>query len=93
MRRRFTAQLSEPEDVDRLTTLTAPERGQPKTLWHLVDRCASETFPISFIDELIATGWPDQIAPTAKVASQMSASRDVFSEEGEKDEPSEIWPR
>ena len=45
------------------------------------------------IGELIATGWPDRIAPTAQAALQVMASRGVFSDEVEQDEPSERWPR
>ena len=81
--------VSEANEVDRVTTLTPEERDQLQALWHLVARACAETRPLVHSDELIATGWPDRIAPVARGTLETRTRRGRHSEEAEENEPSQ----
>ena len=40
------------------------------------------------VEEIIQTGWPERVAPTAKRALDLMLARGRFSEDEEEDEPS-----
>lgn len=79
----------EANDVDRVTTLTPEERDQLKALWHLMAQACTETRLLVQSDELIATGWPDRIAPVARDTLETLARRGRHLEEAEENESSQ----
>lgn len=76
--------------------MTAEEADTVSAVCKIMQQAIAET-DISrepTVDEIIQTGWPERVAPTAKLALDVLMARGRFSEEQEEDEPSNPipWP-
>jgi hypothetical protein len=84
------------------TAITPGEYAAVDGVLAIMQRAYSET-PIGFTrrgkftptdEQLLASGWPERVAPVAKAALEMFCKRGRFSEDVEEDSPSSLqrWP-
>ena len=78
----------------QLSTISNEEWGRLVVVVSLMQEALHDTPNEMTDNELIATGWPERIAPVAKNALTVFMQRGRFSEELEEIEPSspEQWP-
>ena len=83
-------------EPDWYPAMTAEEANAVRDVCKLMQQAIEDT-DISkqpTVDEIIQTGWPERIAPTAKRALDLMLERGRFSEDEEEAEPSSPvpWP-
>ena len=71
------------------TALTEPERAALTRVLVMVEEACSATLPDVTEDQLIASGWPQRIAPEARAALALMRVRGRFSGDAEEAEPSD----
>ncbi len=76
------------EGVELSSAITEAERAALLEVHELVTAACDETPRMVTTEMLIATGWPERIAPAAQRALDLMWARGQFSEEHEEDEPS-----
>lgn len=83
-------------EPDWYPAMTAEEASAVREVCKLMQRAIADT-DISkhpTVEDIIRTGWPERIAPTAKRALDLMLERGRFSEDEEEEEPSSPvpWP-
>ena len=72
-----------------LSTLNSAEKTSLQEMLDLMDAAVAATPDVSELNEdvLVASGWPQRIAPKAVAARELFARRGLFSEDREEIEP------